>query len=176
MVFSMVSDNQKVLSILNLLRTFVSSPKGSEFANELVIVLDYYVQKTLTPAKENKTMVVYDKNLYNTLIKYSCLAQELVKLFIEVPNRAFLKSGDINTDFDFTLETSCLFPPEEEDANETDQGPKGTFIANRGYESQQEIRRYQSLFKLKVNSENLPMLLAELLKSCKMPTHAAWGK
>ena len=162
MVFSMVSDNQKVLSILNLLRTFVSSPKGSEFANELVIILDYYVQKTLTPTKENKTIVVYDKTLYYKLIKYSCLAQELVELFIEVPNRAFLKSGDINPAFDCALERSCLFPPEEADANETHQVPQ--VDGTRTYESQQEIRRYESLFKLKVNSENLPMLLAELLK------------
>lgn len=166
----MISDNKKVLSILNLLRTFVSSPKGSEFATELVAVLDYYVQKTLTPTKENKTIVVYDKNLYCKLIKYSCLAPELVELFIEVPNRAFLKSGDVNADFDFTLEKSCLFPPEAEDALDTIQGPKGI------YESQQEIRKYESLFKLKVNSENLPILLAELLKYCKMPTHTAWGK
>ena len=158
MVFSMVADNQKVLRILSLLRTFVSSPKGSEFANELVLVLDYYVQKTLTPTKENKTIVVYDKRFYCKLIKYSCLAQELVELFIEVPNRAFLKSGDIKPDVDCTLAASCLFPPEEEEPNEIEPGPKGT------YESQQEIRRYESLFKLKVNSENLPMLLAELLR------------
>ena len=45
-------------------------------------------------------------------------------------------------------------PPPEEDV--------GTL--HRTYESGQELRKYASLFKHKINSENLPKILEALLK------------
>lgn len=69
----MISDRKEAFTILDLLRTFVSTPKGSKFANELIVILEYYVEKTLT----QKQPINYNKNLFHKLITYSCLAREL---------------------------------------------------------------------------------------------------
>jgi len=48
----MISDNCHLIGILPLLRTFVNAPKGSKFAMELLIILDYYIEKSLKIAKD----------------------------------------------------------------------------------------------------------------------------
>jgi hypothetical protein len=47
MVFNMISDRKAAFTILDLLRTFVSTPKGCSFSSELILILEYYVEKTL---------------------------------------------------------------------------------------------------------------------------------
>lgn len=46
-VFNMISDRKAAFTILDLLRTFVSTPKGSYFSKEIIQILEYYVEKTL---------------------------------------------------------------------------------------------------------------------------------
>ena len=46
-VFNMISDRKVAFTILDLLRAFVSTPKGCTFSTELILILEYYVEKTL---------------------------------------------------------------------------------------------------------------------------------
>jgi hypothetical protein len=70
-----------------------------------------------------------------------------------VPRLAFLSNGDLNTKGEFKgLKSSCMLVDEPESSREG------------GFQQEQEIRKYEPLFKLKVNPENLPAILDELLK------------
>lgn len=61
-IFQIISDGNPdgLLKILTLLRVFVTSPKGSPFANELMSILSFYVDKSLRVEAGNTKEVVYD--------------------------------------------------------------------------------------------------------------------
>ena len=99
-------------------------------------------------------MIIYDHNLYSRLISYSCLGSELVSLLVELPNKSILvRTGEIKPNI--RMQNSCMFPINES--------------LLKVLKTELEIRKHESLFKLKVNSENLPHILAELLKCCPIP-------
>ena len=47
LIFKMISNNEKELSVQMLLRQFVNSQSGSPFANEIQLILDTYIDRTL---------------------------------------------------------------------------------------------------------------------------------
>lgn len=55
----MISDNKKLLTVPGLMRNLVSTPRGSEFSNELNIIMKFYISKTLRGEK-TKAEIVYD--------------------------------------------------------------------------------------------------------------------
>ena len=101
-LFKIISDCDPdgLLKILTLLRVFVTSPKGSPFANEIMSILSFYVAKTLRSDTSNTKEVVYDLALYNKLVPYSSLATELVYKFTVLPHKAFLPTGEPNPEFE----------------------------------------------------------------------------
>ena len=99
-IFNMVSDREPTIRVLNLLRTFVSVPKGSPFADELSKILDFYVAKTLRPNPGLETMVIYNQLLYDSLIPYSVLGKELQHLFVDLPEHMFQPDGEPRPEFD----------------------------------------------------------------------------
>ena len=72
------------------------TPKGSDFAKELFMLIQYYMKMYLdvVPGNRAKTSgqnlihtIGFDK--YNELINYSCLAKELVHKLITLPKSCF---------------------------------------------------------------------------------------
>jgi hypothetical protein len=66
-----------------------------------MVILDYYIEKTLKVYKPGQSSsVIYDSVLFNRLIPNSCLAKELLYVFVELPFKMFLADGNPNTDYD----------------------------------------------------------------------------
>jgi len=103
-IFYMLTERQKILTVQSLLRSFVNIPQYSDFAVEIRDMLAFYTEKTLIADKDTKSTVRYDKNLFNTLIPYSVLATELRYLTIDLPKLAFQQDGEPNPDFEYDLE------------------------------------------------------------------------
>lgn len=81
-----------------------------------------------------------------------------------MPLLAFDKGGELRPDFDSpspaelkARQRSCLFPPETP--------PRSRFTySKKAYQGEEEIRRHATLFRQRVNEENLPLLAALLLE------------
>ena len=58
-VFRMISDRKKLLTITCLTRNLVCAPRGSAFSNELAAITKFYIAKTLRK-DGNKVELVYD--------------------------------------------------------------------------------------------------------------------
>ena len=103
---------------------------------------------------------VYDKVLYNKLINYSILCQELKNLFLKLPYQAYDKNGYDNENFDNMnpeLRKSCLFAPDQPQAVPQEVLDYQDQIDNPGhvgrkkkvvdkYEIGSEIFKYSGLF------------------------------
>ena len=77
--------------------------------------------------------------------------------------QAFEDSGDPNEQFDIGTPTSCMFfrkehalPPPQP------KGVRAKMVYK--YNAEDEIRKYSSLFKMKINPENLEVIILEMEK------------
>ena len=93
------------------------SEAGSQFANEISLILDSYLSKISNSIGHNSgSLDPYDVRFYNTLIPHSCLAKELIKKFVDTPQLAFDENGEPKPDWDNVpdsikkaREISCTF-------------------------------------------------------------------
>lgn len=137
LVFQMITEGQRELSVLQLLRQYVCTPKGCVFARELYKLIEYYMQKYLDVApigggRLQMRDIIYtiDFDTFRDLIPYSRLATELVNKFIKMPEQAFdpdtnlFKESyfeDLTREEEQKRQESCLVSsdPDEMDPNKT---------------------------------------------------------
>ena len=131
-VFNLIAGGSKTIKILQLLKIFTKTPQGSPFGEELALIVDYYIQKSIKSKPLASQQQVYDITLFHKLIPYSSLAEELHHLFMVLPHQAFNDQGDHLPEEDAAMTDSCLWRNKS---------------ISKG-KDQQEIRKYQNLFDL----------------------------
>lgn len=93
------------------------SEQGSPFANELSIILNSYLLKTLRTFKLPRgDPDPYDFTFFNSLVPHSILAKELIQKFVDTPNQAYDDEGMEDPDWENAparikkkREKSCVF-------------------------------------------------------------------
>ena len=107
----------------------------------------------------------YNQGFFQKTVPKSCLIQELVNKFIEVPLLAFEANGDPMPSFDdiskneMELRQNSVFFT----ALEAKKFMKTMMHLAQG-QDEKYIRRYKALYNLKINKENLEYIMNELLK------------
>ena len=120
-IFNLITEGKKELTLVQLLRQFVCTPHGSQFAKELGILINYYMRMYVDAvpgqrknfAEQNRVNTIgFEK--FNELIGQSQLAIELVQRFIDFPKTIFESE---TCTFNFTdkinqeLQGSCMLAP-----------------------------------------------------------------
>ena len=101
LAFKMLSENKAELKIQILLKQFVSTEQGSKLANEISLILDSYLYKTLNTLRHSQgNLDPYDIRFYSSLIPHSILAKELIEKFVRTPEQAFDENGIANPAWD----------------------------------------------------------------------------
>lgn len=92
LIYKAVTEGQPELTLLQLLRQYVCTPKGSRFAKELNKLINHYMRKYLDVApgtghKIRRTSSIHtlDYETFRELIPYSRLAAELVNKLVDLP-------------------------------------------------------------------------------------------
>ena len=170
----MLSENRTELKVQILLKQFVRTEPGSPFADEISLILDSYLSKTLKNIRHSQGgLEPYDIRFFNSLIPYSVLAKELVEKFVEAPQQAFDENGDAIPEWDNVppavrkkREESCAFNSNSKSSDQIRNDKSATSIEKQRSIVHDEaiIRRQHELFKIDVNQENLGQVMELLLK------------
>jgi len=157
-IFKLIAEGRPQLTILQLLRQFVCTPKDSPFALELHQLIRHHLDTHLLLRKvgykrsSEAAIVSYDYYKFRTLIPYSTLAAELMRKFVDMPKLAFDKEGRINQPyFDDVSEDeleerrqSCMFSPDP-----TEHDPNATAIWRESQKMWNQMRKSNQFSKTK---------------------------
>ena len=114
LVFKLLSENSVKLEITKLVRQFCQTNDNSDFSKELKVVMDFYVSRVLRKkATIERLDITFD--MYNRLVPYSLLCDELIDKFLNFPKKAYDSDGRKNKQFIYNYnknlenQKSCLY-------------------------------------------------------------------
>lgn len=189
LIFKMITEKKDKLDLLQLMRQYVSTPPNSTFAQELTILLQFFIKEDLMIRRsvevESRFQVEFLDFL--ELVNYSCLIPELVNKFVIAPHLAFSENGEPNEEYWNISEKemerrrfSVCIKNSRGKTVEIDQDERSKAIWNsvreevkyevlknsqsgETLESDKEIRKETTLFKQKIIQPNYESIMAELV-------------